>query len=298
MTMDDQEIESALAYINSDDRELWVTMAMAVKSELGEAGFSAWSKWSRGSRKYNARQALIVWRSVGSSGRVGIGSLFHAAKLGGWQGKRSKHGVSAQRPTAPPPPAETRPTPEAVEEIRATMARAEAANHPYLERKGFPFLRLLCDGSKLVVPMFWQKQTVCLQTITPDGAKKFTAGGRASGASFRMGTTLGRYALLPWWVEGLATGLSIRAALAYLSRQQRVIICFSAHNLQQLALQNRRGIVIADNDKNGVGEKAARATRLPYWIPPELGDANDFHLRYGLKALAEQLRGFDKRRFG
>ena len=39
-------VENALAFINSDDRDVWVAMGMAIKSEFGESGFTAWDRWS------------------------------------------------------------------------------------------------------------------------------------------------------------------------------------------------------------------------------------------------------------
>ena len=92
-----------------------------------------------------------------------------------------------------------------------------------------------------------------------------------------------------WWCEGLATGLSILAALRLLSRRARVTVCFSALNLSRVARE--RGIVVADRDEESrTGENAARQTGLRYWLPPDPGDANDFHQAYGVRALADELR--------
>lgn len=41
-------VARALSYVSPDDRELWVRIAMAVKSELGESGFDVWDAWSQG----------------------------------------------------------------------------------------------------------------------------------------------------------------------------------------------------------------------------------------------------------
>ncbi len=125
-------------------------------------------------------------------------------------------------------------------------------------------------------------QVSSLQLIRPDGSKRFLKGGRASGCVYCLGSGYEQ-----WWCEGLATGLSVQTALRLFYRRARVTVCFSASNLAKAA---RRGIVIADHDeKSGAGEKAARATGLRWWMPPEPGDANDFHRSYGVRALAEQL---------
>ena len=70
----------------------------------------------------------------------------------------------------------------------------------------------------------------------------------------------------------------------------QVVVCFSAGNLQKIAAPG--GFVIADNDASRTGENAARATGLSYWSPPDVGtDANDYHQKYGLDALAKALAG-------
>ena len=47
--------------------------------------------------------------------------------------------------------------------------------------------------------------------------------------------------------------------------------------------------MIADHDTGGAGERAAKKTGKPYWVPPEVGDANDFHQAHGIKALSGNL---------
>jgi len=42
-----KDIESALAFIPADERSTWVSMAMAVKSELGDSGYPIWDQWSQ-----------------------------------------------------------------------------------------------------------------------------------------------------------------------------------------------------------------------------------------------------------
>ena len=280
------EIASALSHIPPEDRGTWVRMAMAVKNALGDEGWSVWDAWSRGSDRYRARDALAVWRSVRAHGPVGIGSLFAEAKRNGWtRGTRAR--IVPRRPSAPPPRDDKRPTPEqAAAMAKQMLGRAKLDTHPYLERKGFGEHRMMVLEGALLVPMRPiddYRQVASLQLIRPDGSKRFLWGGRAGGCVYHLGA--GRE---QWWCEGLATGLSVLAALGQLYRRARVSVCFSAHNLSRVA---KRGIVVADRDaKSGAGERAARQTGLPYWLPPEPGDANDFHLQHGVNGLAGQLR--------
>jgi putative DNA primase/helicase len=43
------------------------------------------------------------------------------------------------------------------------------------------------------------------------------------------------------------------------------------------------GLVIADNDESGTGERVAKQIGWPYWMPPEIGDDfNDYHVKNSL----------------
>lgn len=161
--------------------------------------------------------------------------------------------------------------------------------HPYLERKGFPKERgnIVMDGDAriLYVPMRVGRMLAGVQSINEAGEKRFLSGQRTKGAEFVIGA--GR----PILCEGYATGLSLRAALATIPRPHSIHICFSAGNLQSLSAEYRDGLVIADHDASGTGERVAKASGLPYWMPEAKGeDFNDYHQRAGLYAASEALR--------
>lgn len=171
-------------------------------------------------------------------------------------------------------------------DAQGMIRRATIDTHPYLAAKGFSEHRAFVLGDTLLLPMRpieAYKEIASLQQIEPDGSKKFLPGGRAKGCVLHIGQGSEQ-----WWCEGFATGLSVQAALARLYRRARVTVCFSDGNLVHVA---KRGFVVADHDESGAGEKAAKATGLPYWMPPAEGtDANDFHLTVSIDALADQLR--------
>lgn len=270
-------IEQAIQHIPADDRDVWVKIAMSVKAELGEAGFALWDQWSQTSDRYRAADARAVWRSIKPTGGIGPGTLYALAKEYGWKAS----------PDFVPPPRrmaileDGSRHAEAAQRARQMIEAAELRPHPYLARKGFPDEQGLVLDDLLLVPMWGPEGAVAsVQTITPDGAKKFLAGGRAKGATFSIGRGE------RWLCEGYATALSIRAALASMYRQACVVVCFSAGNLMNVS----GDFVIADNDASGTGERYAVQTGLPYWMPPEKGDANDFHQAHGLSALAGHLR--------
>lgn len=174
---------------------------------------------------------------------------------------------------------------------RQIIARSAFLPHPYLARKGFPSACGLVDpdDGRLIVPMYDAtdyKRLLTVQRIAEDGTKLFLRGGTAKDAVHHLGR--GSADVL---VEGYATGLSVRAAMAALYRDCRVIVCFSAGNLAHVARLYPRALVVADNDASGAGELAARQSGLRYVMPAQTGDANDLHQREGLDALCALLNG-------
>lgn len=161
------------------------------------------------------------------------------------------------------------------------------APHPYLEKKGFPdeVGNVWRDDGRnlLVIPMRIGARLIGCQLIDSEGNKKFLYGQQTKGASFVMDAKG-----IPVFCEGYATGLSIRAVMKAMKVRYSVHVCFSAGNIKEVAREVGGGIIVADFDKNGVGEKAARDTGKPYWLSETSGeDFNDFHIRVGLfKAMA------------
>lgn len=181
---------------------------------------------------------------------------------------------------------------EARQQATRLIAECERATHPYLAQKGFPDLQGLVHSSgDLMIPMrdVSDYGTVnSLQRISPTGAKLFLAGGKAKGSIFILGKGARQER---WFCEGYATGLSLQAALIDLRRQAEIVVCFSAGNLVHVAGMLKTGLVMADNDVSQAGFEAALKTELPYVMPAYMGcDANDLHMRYGLRALVELVR--------
>jgi len=146
----------------------------------------------------------------------------------------------------------------------------------YLGAKGFPVMlgnMWMRQGKHplLVVPMRVGKDLVGVQLINPKGDKTFLKAQRCNGAEFRIGQ-----GALQIFLEGYATGLSVAVAMSALSVPCTIHVCFSAGNMQKMATEAGKGLVIADNDESGAGEKAAIATGLPYFMPDVAGwDFND-----------------------
>ena len=323
MSLDNHDAEviaKALSYIPADARDDWLRMAFAVKNALGDAGFDIWGAWSRtNGGDYNERVARVTWRSAKAHGGVTIGSLYALAREHGWTGTRD--GLPKPR-QGPDPRAERERERRRLEQEAAArrgeqmLRDARPAPHPYLEAKGFPEHQGLVLGDSLLVPMRDHRtgQLLSVQTIDPQGGKKFVRHGRASGAVYRMGR-----GSMKWYCEGYCTGLSVMAALQEMHRRaDEVVVCFSAQNMLKVAQPGGR--VVADHDMwtcpnadcrlrfdaewrpdacptcgahkltAPAGEQVARRTGLPWWQPPEVGDANDLHNERGLEALVAALR--------
>ena len=287
-------LESALRYVDSNDRDVWVRAAMSVKAALGEAGFPIWNAWSRTSQKYNERSAHSVWRSVKAEGGITAGYIFGLAKESGWtsddsaparvDGRTQEHARAQVR--------EQEAKVQRAAQLAATIiAQATRDMHPYLERKGFPKRLGLVYRDLLVVPLRTPTDNalVSVQLIDDQGVKKFLKHGRASRGVHKIG---GRKTGRNWYCEGYATGLSIKTALDAMSRRNDgVVVTFSDSGIVRHSRGDVRALIVADNDASEAGEIAAKKTGRPYWMPPVIGtDANDFHRAVGLTATTTALR--------
>ena len=115
----------------------------------------------------------------------------------------------------------------------ATRAQAiwesceKAAEHRYLTTKGITAHGARLYGSRLVIPLRDTDGKIhSLQTVDPDGAKRFLPGGRVKGCYFAIGHPLGQLIVC----EGFATGVSIHQATG-----QAVAVAFNAGNLVAVA---------------------------------------------------------------
>lgn len=182
---------------------------------------------------------------------------------------------------------------EAAQKATRMAEECHAATHPYLERKGFPDLvwKATEDG-RLFVPMFNRERLVGAQLIDADGKKKFIYGQRSGGAELPLGSRGVRLIC-----EGFATGLSVQAALRNLKVSYVVHVAFSAGNMKKIAQRISDGVVVADNDESGTGERVAREIGWPFWMSDVVGeDFNDAHKRLGIFKVAMQLKEVMRRR--
>jgi putative DNA primase/helicase len=181
---------------------------------------------------------------------------------------------------------------DTVAEIWHSLQEADAT-HPYLARKGVrPHGARVTGDGRLVVPLFDQNGTLAsLQYIDFDGSKRYHPGAQTRDCWALIGELDGEGAI--YIAEGYATGATIHEVTG-----RPVAVAYSAGNLPGVAEQicaehgAARVVVVADNDKSGVGqshaEQAAAKTGCAFVVPPTPGDANDY-VQSG-RDLAELLR--------
>ena len=291
--------ESALQFISPVERDTWVSIGMALQSEFGDKARDIWMTWSRQADSFRELDARSVWKSFRGTGTT-IATLYHEARLNGWRDeghqRPTQEQINAQRAAVA-----ERASKEGQERIRIAHKAAEKAKwilsqcvqeqHAYLQSKGFPELPGLVwrpeqESNLLCIPMYVAGKISSLQMISRSGEKKFLTGGITSKAEYCIDAAgIGGD---DWWVEGYASGLSLRACLNALKLRYRIHVCFSAGNLKRMA---HSGYVVADNDASLTGLNAARATGLPYWMPDQEGtDINDFHKLHGTFKTSQVLR--------
>lgn len=260
---DTNDIKAALEYLESDDRQLWVRMGGAIKSELGEAGFDIWNDWSAKADNYNARAAKNTWKSL-RPGIVNINTLFYEA---------IQEGYRRDRPYTPPTPQELEERKRVAEEKRqqaeaerqaemaeaAQLAKSQYAeltplrslNHDYLVNKLIDDRSLLRqvrrEGDNLVIPLKKNGEITGLQRINKTGFKSWTEGMELSGSSLVIGSW-SNHSNGVVLTEGYATAASIHKATGLTT-----IVCFAGFNLKEVAERLPKNIdapifIAADND--------------------------------------------------
>lgn len=163
-----------------------------------------------------------------------------------------------------------------------TSAHAASPEHPYLQRKGIQThgARITGDG-RLVVPLYDADGSISsLQYIDHEGGKLYHPGGQTGGKFWQLGSLDEPGTLFV--AEGFAT-----AATIHETTHRPVVISYSASNLVPVTgtLREIYGaaqdiVIVADNDKSGVGQRYAEQACAKYGarmvMPPILGDANDY----------------------
>lgn len=291
MTGDIDRIREALQFIDASDRETWLRMGMAIKSELADTGFDLWEAWSLQAESFNTKDARDVWKSIRAGGKVTLGTLFYEAKANGWRDDgghqmptpeelAERRRIAAERAAKEDAEIARERADTAKKAAAILKAATEAkADHPYLSRKRVspvPTLREIDAGAAaailgyaprsggdalagclLVVPVKQGDGISTLELIDESGRKAALAGrgSKVGGywATERLPDGDGSGLTLPIG-EGVATVLSAKEASGH-----PAIAALSSGNLPAVAKAMRErypaaGIVILADLVKATGE--------------------------------------------
>lgn len=329
-----QRIEAALSAIPADvDRDTWVRIAMALKSELGDNAFDMFDAWSQGGASYDSAAARATWRSLKQAGGVTVGTLYAIAKEYGFNPGQHKasvidHSEIERRRTERAGKAATeeekrqKAAKHAATVALAVWSKAQPArdDHPYLMRKGLSALdslreievsklenligyRPACSGEKLkgrvlIAPVHINGAVTTIEMIDADGRKAALAGGVKSGGCW-LASAPSKASQRILIGEGCATALS-----AHRCTGDAAVAALSCGNLRSVAAALRRDfphaaiIVLADLG-NGQ-QKALEAARIENCLLaiPSFGDrrtdgATDFNDMHQLLGADEVRRAIE-----
>ncbi len=308
MLTDIDRIRDALNYVPPTDRDTWLKMGTAIKSDVGEPGFDLWDTWSQQADSYNNRDSHDVWRSM-TCGSVTLGSLFHEAKARGWHDDGTRRMPTQEELAERKRVAAERAAREAAaaaQDNAAAARKAKAlwkaatpagADHPYLVRKGtppvdtlreLPVVRAgeilgympqasgkLLEGRLLVAPIKVGSHLSTCELIDVSGRKSAIAGGaKRAGywAAQPLPDDVGSSTTLLIG-EGVATVLSAASATGH-----PAVAALSCGNLVHVAQAMRerypqaRIVILADlGNGEADAEVAARACG-GFLARPDFGD--------------------------
>src|SRR5262249_33296776 len=89
---DAERVQKALTFIKADDYFRWVQVGMALKHDLGDAGFALWDEWSKTAPdKYAENKGNsgleAKWRSFRQRRKpIRTATIFFWARQAGWKG--------------------------------------------------------------------------------------------------------------------------------------------------------------------------------------------------------------------
>ena len=309
------EIIDALHFIPCHDRELWVAMGMAIKDELGDAGFDIWDQWSQADSSYNEKDARAVWKSFKGNGTT-IEYLFKQAIHNGYKPpakvtEQHEHPDQKARREEERKAAEAKCKREkekgaADAERRWNAAQPETGQHKYLITKGVLAHGIRTNGIELLIPMLDTSGKIHgLQEIRPAATatkkqKQYATGSSVTGHYFPIGKLDDCLVIC----EGFATAASIFEAT-----EHAVAVAFDAGNLKPVAEALRekfpaiRIVIAADDDHKKKENKglskataAAKAVRgllaVPAFgddRPAGATDFNDLATHKGQEAVKAQI---------
>ncbi|MDQ7049375.1 MAG: PriCT-2 domain-containing protein [Enterobacterales bacterium] len=214
-------VEGALHFIPSHDRDIWLKVLMALKSEFDNNAYSIAEAWSQTADNYKSKDFINVWQSLSGNG-ITISTVFYLAKENGWKYKNSS-GIARPLPKIKSAPFKKLNNTNsyalklwqgAITDDRLTRS------HPYAISKGIQSnggaSRGIASSRKIIgtnadciiVPIrnIQTDKVQGVQCINCDGRKQTF--GRVSGGGLLLGNILDK--TIPWYVcEGWSSAYSM-----------------------------------------------------------------------------------------
>ena len=172
-------------------------------------------------------------------------------------------------------------------------------SHPYLEKKKVLPLGIRQEGKNLIIPMYVNDVIASIQTITPEGEKRFQKHGQIAAGYYPIGEPKKTLYIC----EGYATGATIHQVT-----DKAVAVAFNADNLSSVAKSLRQKfpnveiVICADDDQwteDNPGITKAREAAIAVnakIVHPEFSDTstkptdfNDLFLLEGIEIVKSQL---------
>ncbi|MGZ9045942.1 MAG: DUF927 domain-containing protein [Telluria sp.] len=311
------ELRAALTFIPADDRDLWWRIGMALKSELGDDGYSLFLEWSEKGASFDAKAAKATWKGFKPGGAVTVATLIWEAKERGFDPKQ----FAPAAPLSAVDKARLKKERAALDKAAAdeaaslhARASAEAGKlwsaastvgaSDYLTRKGVKPHGGRFAAKALLIPLVDQHGKLWnVQRISDNGDKRFLPGGRVSGCFHVIGSIADSAWLLV--AEGYATAAALHEATGYAA-----VVAFNAANLRHVTACMRAThpampmLICADDDrateiKTGKNPGVAAAMAVanangarwckPGALPEGGTDFNDLAQASGLAAVARQV---------
>lgn len=212
-----------LQFIPAHDRNTWVTIGMALRSELGDGGFSLYEEWSKQADNYDARAVSSVWRSF-KGGNVSVGSLIHLAKENGWR-RGEANQSPLPKPNKPPPTTQRGTRAYALQLwLAADSGDTTVSSHQYAIDKGIDWAAgaargkasgsIIGKGTDCIIVPIRDIRTnkvqgvQCISGQISNGKWPKQTFGRITGGALVLGNTLDKS--IPWYVaEGWASAVSM-----------------------------------------------------------------------------------------
>jgi len=315
-------VADAIANIDYDDRDTWVSVGMSLKSEFDDAAFSIWDQWGSQHKKYNANNAKSVWKSF-KTGGISIGTFIHLAKESGFSFPREelsdeektrrkeeakRRRIEQERIQAERVEQDKKNAEEAAQKAAEMWAKLPDKGHSvYLQVKksdGYG-LKFTPEGSAVAKVQDIDNKIHGIQFLLPDGRKQFwPVNMRVTSHYHPIGNISDSKHNCIGICEGYATGDTIHQAASI-----PLFVAFNAGNLSAVSKVVRERypdhdiIIFADDDyqtKNNPGiakaKKAAKEIKGKILIPEfsfreddDWTDFNDLADVEGLGVVRDQI---------